>query len=73
VQLKELGPHPRTGGFLGRGELALGERDAALASDDPHGLREGDVLDLGDEAEDVARGLAAEAVKELLRPSVYVE
>ena len=65
MQFQQLGTHARAGGFLGRGELAFGQGNAAFACDDPHGFWEGDVFDLGDEAEDVARGLAAEAVVEL--------
>ena len=65
MEFEELGALAGSGGFFGRGELALGQGDADLLRDDADGLREGDVLDFADEAEDVARSLAAEAVVEL--------
>ncbi len=65
VEFEELGTQAGSGGFFRRGELALGQGDAAFLGDDADGLREADVLDFADEAEDVAGGLAAEAVVEL--------
>ncbi len=65
VQLQELCSHPRLGSLFRRGELALGQRNAALLRHNPHRLGEADVLDLGHKAEHVARSLAAEAVVEL--------
>ena len=49
--------------FLRRVELGLGSGDAELLGDGADGLREGDVLDLLDEGEDVAGDSAAEAVE----------
>ena len=52
--------------LLGRGVGDLGHRDAELLGHHAHGFGEGDVLDLLHEAEDIASGIAAEAVKELV-------
>ncbi len=65
VQFEQLAALAGFGGFFGRGELALGQRDAGLLRDDAHGFREADVLNFLHEAEDVAGDLAAEAVVEL--------
>ena len=54
-------------GFLGGGIAGFGQRDAQLLRDQADGFREGDVLDLLDEAEDVSGNAAAEAVIELAR------
>ena len=65
VEFEEFGALAGSGGFFGGRELAFGEGNADLLSNDADGFGEADVLDFGDEAEDVARGLAAEAVVEL--------
>ena len=53
--------------LLRRGVAHLRQRDLQLLGDQPDGFREGDVLDLLHEVEDVARCPAAEAVEELPR------
>ena len=49
-----------------RGVRDFRHRDAELLGHHAHGLGEGDVLDLLHEAEDIASGIAAEAVEELV-------
>ena len=53
-------------GFFGRRVGDLRHGDAELLGDHAHGFGEGDVLDLLDEGENIASGVAAEAVKELV-------
>ena len=65
MEFKEAGAEAGLGGFFGGGEFALGQRDAALLGNDPHRFGKADVFDLAHEGEDVAGGLAAEAVIEL--------
>jgi len=65
VEIEKLATEAGAGGLLRRGVFAFGEGDAALLRDDADGLREAHVLNFADEAEDVPRCLAAEAVIEL--------
>ena len=51
--------------LLGRGEAHLRHGDLQLLGDQAHGFREGDVLNLLHEGEDVAGRAAAEAMEEL--------
>ena len=65
VELEELAALAALGGFFGRGEFALGQRDAGFCATAADGFREADVFDFLDEGEDVAVLVAAEAVEEL--------
>ncbi len=63
VDVDELAAQAGFAGLFGRGELALGQRDAGLGGDGADGFGEADVFDLHDEGEDVALLVAAEAVE----------
>ncbi len=65
VQLQQLGPLARSGSLFRRRKLPLGQRNPALARDDPHRLGKADVLDLRHKRKNVTRSLAAKAVVEL--------
>ena len=63
VDVDELAADAGFAGFFGRGELALGKRDAGLGGDGADGLGEAEAFHLHDEGEDVAFFVAAEAVE----------
>ena len=65
VDVEELAALTAFAGFFRAVELALGQRDVALLSDDADGFRESYILNLADEGENVAGNAAAEAVVEL--------
>ena len=67
VDVEQLGAQLGFFRFRRTGVSRLGQRDAELLRHQPDSFGEGDVFDFLDEAEDVSRDAAAEAVKELAR------
>ena len=65
MQFQEFHPLARFGRLLWGREFPFRQRNSAFLRHNPHRLGKADVLNFADEAEDVARRLAAKAVIEL--------
>ena len=61
VDVEQTAARLRDALLLGRGEAHLQYRNLRLLGEEAHGLREGDVLDLLHESEDIAQNAGAEA------------